>query len=242
MNKTVVTVAFLLLNGLTLSSHAQGIKCWINANGDQECGNSVPEEYSQKGYRELNQKAIEVGKTPPAKTEAEIAELKRQEAQKQEEERQRKIKEEEDRKLLDLFSSEDDIRTALDARLRNIALSSERIQTFIQQAEKNQKDMENSLTAEGSHRLTADEKEKIKANIVNSKKQIADNRKALEQNRDEESKVRTEFEAYLSRFQRIEKERAEKVEKERVAKEKEAEASLLNGTSKPSKVEKIEGK
>ncbi|MCK5719788.1 MAG: hypothetical protein KAH84_07545 [Thiomargarita sp.] len=105
----ILSIFFTLLFA-TFSLQAIEYYCWKNNNDIRECGNYVPPEYSQKGFRHLINDGVWKD-IPPALTAEEIA------AQKlQEEEKQRLIDQAaEDQVLLGRFSSDleiIDIRTS----------------------------------------------------------------------------------------------------------------------------------
>src|SRR3972149_4543035 len=70
---------------------AATVKCWTNNEGVKECGATVPPEYAQQEHKEINKQGIVVNVQERAKTDAEIAEAKRQEELAEEE---RKLAEE----------------------------------------------------------------------------------------------------------------------------------------------------
>lgn len=88
------------------------MKCWRNNENVLECGEIVPPEYIQKGYREISSQGFLRGERKRAPTPEELEEAKRLAIiQAEEEARQREI-ESQDRALLATFGSVKDIDTA----------------------------------------------------------------------------------------------------------------------------------
>lgn len=204
----------LLCVGDAPLTYAQDIRCWTNADGMTQCGNVVPPEYSQKEHAEYNERAVKVQEFDRAKTEAELEQERLAAAREKEEEARRKAKQAEDQKLLDLFGSEEDIQTTLEARLSNIDLSIERIRTFIANTEKNLADLKNSLEVESSRHLTDEQKNKIRQDIKEVSERISQQNKTLAAKLREKASVRDEFQSYLMRYREIQAERAAEAEQE----------------------------
>ena len=96
------------------------IKCWDNRDGVMECGSIIPLEYRRKKH-EIRDESGEVVKTIKRdRTKAEIEQLEKEERRKQIEKIKNKKQAEEDRRLLDLYPTEDDILLARDGQTRRI--------------------------------------------------------------------------------------------------------------------------
>jgi hypothetical protein len=93
------------------------IKCWTNAEGVRECGDTIPPEFAQGGHRVLSTQGIEVSAQQRAKTQAELDEERRLAELQRTAERRREEKARADRVLLDAYSSEDDLLLARDGKL-----------------------------------------------------------------------------------------------------------------------------
>ena len=63
---------FLLFIAIVLTNNAAArIKCWTNNEGNRECGDKIPPEYTQQGYKELDKSGLvreEKEKVKTAKT------------------------------------------------------------------------------------------------------------------------------------------------------------------------------
>jgi septal ring factor EnvC (AmiA/AmiB activator) len=80
--------------------------CWNNEDGVEECGNFVPPQHSQNGFKKCKRGKCEFVK--PAPTPEEIAEIERQEEEKQKRQQQTN----KDCQFLNTFSSITDIELA----------------------------------------------------------------------------------------------------------------------------------
>ena len=115
--RSITTYATTVLLGVALSPVFAGIKCWTNNEGVKECGNVVPQEYSQEGHEEISSQGVSVKKTARAKTSEELA--AETEANQEQAERERLAIEQasKDRVLLDTFTTEEDLILTRDGKL-----------------------------------------------------------------------------------------------------------------------------
>ena len=57
---------------ITANSVQARMKCWTNNEGVKECGDTVPPEYTQQGYKELSKEGIVKDETKRVKTKEEL--------------------------------------------------------------------------------------------------------------------------------------------------------------------------
>ena len=70
---------FLLFIAIVLTNNAAArIKCWTNNEGNRECGDKIPPEYTQQGYKELDKSGLVREEKEKVKTKAELEEAKKQ--------------------------------------------------------------------------------------------------------------------------------------------------------------------
>lgn len=116
------TVRHLIITCLLigLPVHAGTIKKWVDADGVVHYGTSIPPEYVNKGYTELNQRGIETRHMERAKTPEEIA--RERELEELRKAQQQAIAEQraKDRILLNMFRNEDDLKMARDGKLAQV--------------------------------------------------------------------------------------------------------------------------
>lgn len=113
-------IVLLCSLAMLCSSHAAGIKKWVDDQGVVHYGTSIPPEYVDKAHSELNTRGIEVERIERAKTPEEIAqqqELERLRIEQQKIEAEQRAK---DRVLLSMFRTEDDLIMVRDGKLAQI--------------------------------------------------------------------------------------------------------------------------
>ncbi len=194
------TLTGLVLAGMSLTSQAR-IKCWTDKNGNTACGETVPPEYTQKGYKEYNEQGMVVDEKERAKTKEELEEEARQAALKREQERKRKEQERQDSILLDTYSTVEDIELVRDERLAaleaNIKVTQKRNEKIRQDLDKRIKD---AAEAERSGRKPS---EALLEDIESLKRQIRNNEKFIEERRREIDDTREEYAAKIERFKEL---------------------------------------
>lgn len=197
LNKLMIVVIF---SAGSLSLQAEEIKCWTNANGDTECGNIVPPEVTQGGLKEFNEKGQLTGEIGPGKTPEEIA----KEKEKQKLESKRKEQEKEDRKLLALFTSEEEIQQQLNAIVSTIEGQVTAMETIVESLRKNLQDLESNFEkSQGNPEIPESQLDTIKRNIESVKQRLKDNEKSVAAKVTEKNKVTQEYADYLKRFKDI---------------------------------------
>lgn len=112
-------LVLLALGGPPNIMAAEGVrmKCWVNYEGGRECGDKVPPEYIQQGYKEINEEGFVREVTEPTKTPEELAKARRLAELKAAEQKQKIEQEARNRVLLQTFSSVRDIERARDNRV-----------------------------------------------------------------------------------------------------------------------------
>ena len=100
INKLNIILITIALSTLSLTSNAGTLYRFLDEDGISTTSRSLPPSAAQKGYDILNDKTLRlIERIPPALTEDEIEEEKRQIAEQKEIERLAAIKEEEDKKI-----------------------------------------------------------------------------------------------------------------------------------------------
>ncbi|MCW8986166.1 MAG: hypothetical protein OQK75_00710 [Gammaproteobacteria bacterium] len=123
LNLTAFNLTTLTLISIFISQPVMAagkIKCWRNNEGTRECGTYVPPEYSQKRTEERDQSGRVINVEKRAKTEAELAEIARQEELKKIEDARRAEQKKKDDILLKTFSTERDINMLRDSKINVI--------------------------------------------------------------------------------------------------------------------------
>jgi len=198
----------LLLCFFTLLTNVQAYQCWTDENGNTACGDTVPPQHSQKGFKEVNPQGALVDQVGRAKTAEEIAAEKRVAQQKVKDEEEQKNRETEEQKLLMQFSSENDIAVQRDQQLTTIDTGISITESQINSLRKNLTDMEKTLDEMDVHKiLNKQQRDTQRARTAENIGAIKHNMKYLQENLDskhkERDKVQEEFDEYLVRYKDI---------------------------------------
>lgn len=234
--KYLTSLIFTLLLPAAFAANNGQIKCWQNDDGVRECGNVIPPQYSQQGYKEVNSQGSTVRKVERAKTPEELADEKRKKEEAATAERNRKEQEEKDRALLLQFSKEDDIESDRKAKLNTIDAAMASIDSYISSLNKNLKDLEKSL--EESVKNPATPKAQIEAtkhNVDNVKQRIHISQNTIENKQHEKDEVNTRYDGYLKRYKEVIEEQAkqEKNTPIKAAPKAEKDAARPSETARP---------
>jgi len=194
---------FFILCLIAQPLYANKIRCWTNDEGVFECGNYIPQEYSQKGFSEYDESGRKIKDIKPAASPEEIAERERQ----QEQERQHQEQLKKDRAFLDIFPNERDIETARQAELRAIDSEIRSLEAIIEGLKRNVKAMENSY--ERSKALNASKRQltTIQGNIDSVKKRIKDTEDTLQQTQIKRDKTNQKYDGHIQRYRDIKRRR-----------------------------------
>ncbi len=198
----------LLLCFFTPLTNVQAYQCWTDENGNTACGDTVPPQHSQKGFKEVNPQGALVDQVGRAKTAEEIAAEKRVAQQKVKDEEEQKNRETEEQKLLMQFSSENDIAVQRDQQLTTIDTGISITESQINSLRKNLTDMEKTLDEMDVHKiLNKQQRDTQRARTAENIGAIKHNMKYLQENLDskhkERDKVQEEFDEYLVRYKDI---------------------------------------
>lgn len=197
---TLFTILFVVISPLPAAETKQKYQCWTNEDGVTECGNYVPPEYSQGGFKVFNDKGLEVKAVDRAPTPEELAQLEKQ----KEEERQRQAQAKKDRALLALFSTERDIELARTAMLNTIDGQINGTETVLAGYKANLADLESSYEkSQNNPSVSKTQLQTIQTNIDNAKRRIQDTEDTLQKRKAERKKVEEEYDIYTQRFRDI---------------------------------------
>ena len=199
--KLSAITATLLMGLLAWGGAHAGIKCWTNAEGVKECGNTVPPEFIQGGHSEVNAQGITTTTVGRAKTAEELA-LEKQALQEQDE--LKKLAKEQanrDRVLLHTFTTENDLilardekLAAIDARIKHTRLAAEGLH---EQLDRLEEDAASQEIVRGS----ADE-ELLNA-IGSVQSQLEENALFIAEREREKDSLRAKYDADLTRYRTL---------------------------------------
>ena len=187
IRQTINLIILLILNmSITANSVQARMKCWTNNEGVKECGDTVPPEYTQQGYKELSKEGIVKDETKRVKTKEELEkEREKARAVAKEKEKERK-KQNHDKMLLETYNTIDDINDAKEQKIQAI-------ESTIKYNKKRIIKLQYMI----------DNEEKSDADNQTLKQQIAENEKYIEYKIDEQKEIEKTYFEYITRFKEL---------------------------------------
>lgn len=187
------------------SEAGAAIKCWVNKDGVRECGSVVPPEYAQQEQTEISKGGVTTGKVERAKTPEELeAERQREAAEamaKAEAERKEQEQLAADRKLLDTYTSEEDILHARDSRLADIESRIKITNNHIEKLNRNLGEIVQQAAAMEKRGETPGEN--VARDIENVRGQIKEQENFVADKRAEQEEMRRQFDSDLARYREM---------------------------------------
>lgn len=180
---------------------AGGIKCWTNKHGVRECGNVVPPEYSQEGYEAIGRHGLTIREKERALSDEEIAERARKEREREELESQQAEQAQQDRILLQTYSSEQDILSSRDDKVAalqgSITLAESRLGKL-------KEDLDSRIEqAAGLERSGKTPSAELLQDIESLERQIARNERFIQDTREEQQRIKESHNADATRFREL---------------------------------------
>lgn len=130
MLRQILPLLLLLLLVLVAPvAEAQSVYRWVDDDGETHYGQTVPPEFKDYGYVRLGPDGTVRERVEPALSPEEIAERRRERAEQSRREAAERSREAQDRMLLATYSSEEDLREALNMQLAGI--QSQRVSTHM---------------------------------------------------------------------------------------------------------------
>jgi chromosome segregation ATPase len=183
------------------NAHAAKLYKWVDENGMVHFSDSIPPQEIKKQHSEIDTNGFETRSVEAAKTPAEIEEMKRQQALKDEQERLAKERAEQDRILLDTFSSEDEIIAARDRQIATIEASNQLTLGSIDSL--THKLQEQTGRAADYERQGQDVPQGVLDEIDKIKRQIEMRRASIRTRKDEQRALKEKYQAYVDRFREL---------------------------------------
>ncbi len=180
---------------------AAKFKCWTNNEGVKECGSYVPAEYSQKKIETHNESGRVIAVEERAKTEAELAEIKRLAKLKAIEDAKIAKQKKKDDILLKTFSRERDINMLRDSKI-NV------IEGIITVTNSNNKALKKKLEklqkrAANFERRGKKPPESVLNDIKTIENRLSKNMVSIKSKQDEQQVIRNKFNKDLQRFRTL---------------------------------------
>lgn len=176
------------------------LKCWTTEEGVRECGNAVPPEYAQDGYREIAPSGA-VRERPGAPSPEELAAARQRAEAERVEREQLAERVAQDRVLLSTFTKVEDIQLTRDGKVAVI-------ESRIKLVENRLADLERGLRRLREHAAQEERAGKgvspeLRADLDRGERQVAEQRQFIIDQRQEQEQVRARFSADLERFQAL---------------------------------------
>lgn len=201
LNRYASLTLCALISLSAASAHAGKLYKWVDENGRVRYGDSIPPQYARKSNQTLNEQGVVVDRKAAAKTREQIEEEERLKQAKAEAERIRQEKAYQDRILLDTFTNEDEMIMTRDGKI-------EAIEAVIRITNGRSEKLKHRLL-ELKQRAAALERsgnqvpDRLKQEIVESRHQIAQNQRYVENRKAEQQKIRDKFEGDIRRFREL---------------------------------------
>jgi hypothetical protein len=190
-----------LISLTAASAHAGKLYKWVDDNGQVRYGDSIPPQYARKSNQTLNEQGVVVEQKAAAKTREQIEEEERIKQAEAEAERIRREKAYQDRILLDTFTNEDEMIMTRDGKIEAIEAV---IRITNGRSEKlKQRLVELKQRAAALERAGKQVPDHLKQEIVESRHQIAQNRRYVANRKAEQQKIRDKFELDIRRFREL---------------------------------------
>lgn len=202
MQKHYVTTILLCAGLFVLNTPAHAaIKCWQNKDNIRECGQIVPQEYSQQRIEVLNSKGVVVRVIERARTPEEQVEYLRQQELQKAKQRELAAKKRKDLILLQTYTTEKDLLLARKQNLRAI-------DGIISITESNTKTIEENLAvlkkrAADYERAGEQPSQELLTEMENLKSQVHDNKDFTRKKLQAKQLIEAKFDADLKRFREL---------------------------------------
>ena len=195
----------ILITCFLMFSHpgfaAGALKKWKDKDGQWHFGDVIPPEYAQQAHEELNKQGMTVEVQERAKTDAEIAEQKRQAAIEAEKQKRAEEQARNDRILLDTYTSTDDIEMMRDGKIAAIDARISLAQTRI---EKLQEDLNERMeTAAAQERSGKTPNQDLLKDIESLRRQLKNQKDFITQQNGEKTEVMASAEKDIDRFKQL---------------------------------------
>lgn len=181
-------------------SHAR-IKCWENADGIRECGNTIPPEYSQQKTKQMNRHGVTTNESDRAKTKDELDEEDRLITVEKEKQLAIQKQKESNQLLLNTFASADDIILAREGKLSALTAEISLRQTHIEKIQSNLDKI--VASAADMERRGERPTEKILGDIRSVRSQISENKLYILAKQQEQEMVKQNYDEDLIRYNRL---------------------------------------
>lgn len=195
-----------LILGILIALTASGAQAgklykWVDESGQVRYGDAIPPRYARQSNQTLNQQGVVVERKAAAKTPEQLAEEARIREAEAEAERIRREKAYQDRILLDTFTNEDEMIMTRDGKIEAVEAVI-RI-TNGRTAKLEQRLIQLKQRAAYLERAGKPVPDSLAGEIRESRQQIEQNQRYVEQRKADQQKIRDKFEVDIRRFREL---------------------------------------
>ena len=198
----VVCVILAFLPAAVMAQGDQRMYRWVDKDGNIHYGDSIPAEYAEVDKQVVNEHGVTIDVMRGKKSEAEIAEEKRQETLRAQQEMQRR----QDRALLATYLSVDEIMMHRDRRVELFQAQARVTELYLRNLQKRMA----SLQAEASrYRPYSEDPDAemispgLAADMATTKEAIARHEQNLQRFQDDEESIVARFDGDIGRFKAL---------------------------------------
>ena len=203
MKALILTAAVLVLLPLVAAAQSeQKLYRWVDKEGNIHYGDSIPAEYAEVDKEVLNEHGITLDVMRGKKSEAELAEERRQEALRMRREQQRR----QDRALLATYLSVDEIIMHRDRRVELFQAQSRVTELYLRNL---QKRLDSLQTEASRYRPYNDDpdaemiKPDLAADLANTREAIARHEANLQRFQEDQQNIVVRFDGDIDRFKEL---------------------------------------
>ena len=199
----LIKTSFFIGIGLLYFSLEAATYRWVDSRGETHYSSSIPASQAQLGHDQLNKNAIKTKTVISSKEKKRLKELAKARkeqiklAKKKEKERARK--EEEEIRLLSLYSSEDEIVSAYNSKLRRSQLTID----LLKSRHKKQSDLLANLEIKLDKSKVIKHRHMLGKQIDETLDNLSIYQQAITENLIEKDRVRKEFRKTLNHFKKL---------------------------------------
>ncbi len=185
----------------SLSPAQAAIKCWVNDQGQKECGNRVPPKYSQEGHTTIDGRGLVIDEIKAAPSAEELDKRRKLEFELEQKRAEMEEIKRKDRVLLDTFPEEGDIIRSRDSKITTISsqilLENEKLKKINKQLAGAQQRKQKYVDKDG------EVPEVLQKNIADYERQIKNAKEYIEQSNKDKNTIKAEYDAYLARHREL---------------------------------------
>lgn len=198
----ILALTVIALLGTALSANAQGKQYrWVDEDGVVHYGDRVPPEYAQQEVDVVSERGIKIETLDARKTEEELVEQARREAEEAEARKQAEQSARRDRMLRDTYTSVADLEQARDDRISALESQIRISRTAVENLEKQVANLESDVER---HESAGNEvPEDLTSRLKDARDQLEATRRFVEAREQEQEDIVEQFDADIERYKEL---------------------------------------